>query len=73
MPANTRPAVTRPSNPIIRPRDAAAYLGIGRSTLYRLIESGALPRPIRLSSQVTGWRMSTLESFIAKHEVEVAS
>ena len=53
---------------IIRPREAAAYLGIGKSTLYRLVERGALPRPIKLSAQVTGWRLSTLDQFIADRQ-----
>lgn len=73
MTANSQSAITRPNNPIIRPREAAAYLGVCRSTLYRFVDDGDLPRPIRFASQITGWRLSTLESFIAKHEAEVSS
>ena len=53
---------------IIRPREAAEYLGIGRTTLYRLVNRGDLPKPIKLSAQVTGWRLSTLDQFIAERQ-----
>lgn len=53
---------------IIRPREAAAYLGIAKSTLYRMIERGDIPRPIKLSAQVTGWRLSVLDQFITQRQ-----
>jgi len=55
-------------DPILRPREAAKYLGIGKSSLYRLIESGDLPRPIKLTKQSSGWRLSTLDAFIADRQ-----
>ncbi len=55
-------------DPIVRPRDAAEYLGIGRSSLYRLIDSGDLPKPLRLTPQASGWRLSTLEEFLQERE-----
>ncbi len=71
-----RPSITADliqGDPILRPRDAAVYTGLTRSSLYRLVESGDLPRPIKLTKQSSGWRLSTLELFIAKHEAEVSS
>lgn len=61
----TRTAPAYQDRAIIRPREAAEYLGIGRSTLYRYIDAGLLPRPIKIGPQVTGWRLSTLDQFIA--------
>ena len=53
---------------IIRPREAAEYLGIGRTTLYRYVNAGLLPRPIKIGPQVTGWRLSVLDDFLHQRE-----
>ena len=55
-------------DPILRPAEAARYLGIGKSSLYRLVDLGQLPRAIRLTEQATGWRLSTLEGYLAQRE-----
>jgi len=34
--------------------------GISRATVYRWIESGKLPDPIRLSPRIVGWKRSVL-------------
>ncbi len=44
----------------VRPTDAAALLGIGRTTLYKWVNQGRLPKPIRLSHRVAGWPRKTL-------------
>ncbi|WP_430886864.1 helix-turn-helix transcriptional regulator [Guyparkeria hydrothermalis] len=56
------------SNVILRPREAWQYLGISRSSLYRYVDTGLLPKPIRLGPQTTGWRLSTLEAFLDERE-----
>ncbi|HIM08793.1 MAG TPA: AlpA family phage regulatory protein [Gammaproteobacteria bacterium] len=35
--------------------------GISRATVYRWIESGQLPEPIRLSPRIVGWKRSVLD------------
>jgi len=35
--------------------------GISRATVYRWIESGKLPNPIRLSSRIVGYKRSVLD------------
>ena len=72
MPSNKHSNTPTVGDPILRPREAARYLSIGNSSLYRLVESGDLPRPIKLTRQSSGWRLSTLEAFLAKREAEVA-
>lgn len=59
-------------DPIYRPREAANYLGLTRSSIYRLVDSGKLPRPIRVTAQASGWRLSALEAFLTKRESEVS-
>lgn len=59
--------MTQPDQ-ILRPRDAALYLGIARPTLYRWAQEGALPAPIKLGLRASGWRRSVLDSFLAQRE-----
>jgi excisionase family DNA binding protein len=56
-------------DPILRPRDAAAYLAISRPTLYRWVNEGVLPRPIKLGKNTSGWRRSALDDFITSRAV----
>ena len=37
-----------PKGPLLRPPQAAAYLGIAVSTYYALAKSGDLPKPVKL-------------------------
>lgn len=48
----------------LRPKDAAAFLGVGISTLWRWVRDGRIPKGIRLSERATVWRKSDLMSFI---------
>lgn len=52
---------------VLRPRDAAAYLGIGLSTIWRWAQRDAgFPRPHKLASRVTVWRKSDLDDFLER-------
>lgn len=50
----------------LRARDAAAYLGISISTLWRWASEGRIPRPIRLSARCTVWPRQGLDDFIRR-------
>lgn len=65
-------------DPILRPRQAAAFLGLSRSTLYRLKALGVLPQPARVGISAIGWRQSVLAEYVRASEgrgvpVEAAS
>jgi predicted DNA-binding transcriptional regulator AlpA len=48
-------------SPSLRPRQAAAFLGIALSTLWRWVASReGFPRPVRLSPRTTVFRLSDL-------------
>lgn len=49
---------------ILRPREAAAALGVGRSTLYQMIGRGEL-RLVRLGARSVGIRSDDLAAWIA--------
>jgi len=50
---------------INRPRQVWERLNIGKSTLQRLVASGALAPPIQLSKRAVGWPESVIAEFIA--------
>ena len=39
--------------------------GLGRSTIYRLVASGAFPQPVHLGPRAIAWRWSDLERWSA--------
>lgn len=51
-------------DPIFRPRDAAAYLGIGLTMLYELVKAKKLPRPLKVGHRASGWRRSALNAYL---------
>jgi excisionase family DNA binding protein len=53
---------------ILRPREAAAALGIGRSTLYQLIGRGEL-RLVRLGPRTVGVRSDDIARWIETRPV----
>lgn len=67
------PATLRPSHEIdsftrlIRPKELAAQLGVGRSTLYEWLQNPdpdhPLPRPIKIG-RVTAWRANDIQSWL---------
>lgn len=53
----------------LRPEQVLEKLGISRSTLYRLEESGELPPRRRISANSVGWIEEELDEFIASRPV----
>ncbi|MEX3961663.1 helix-turn-helix transcriptional regulator [Paraburkholderia sp. EG286B] len=53
---------------IVRPRAAAAFLGVSIATLYRWAREGQIAPPIKLGERTSGWRRSYLDAFIADRE-----
>jgi len=49
---------------LIRPREAAAMLGISRKHLYALADHPDFPERIRVSDRVVAWRVRDLEIWI---------
>ena len=44
-----------------------ALTGLSRATLYRLVDSGDFPQPVRLGgpqSRAVGWRLSEVQEWI---------
>lgn len=39
-------------------------VGFGRSQIYKMIQRGEFPAPVKLSSQVSGWEESKIEEWL---------
>ena len=61
--------MARPIRPCRAP-EAAATLHVSLSTLWRLVRTGQLPRPFRLSERCVGWDAADLEAYLAKQKAE---
>ena len=42
----------------------ASLLGIHKATVFKLTKRGLLPRPFKISHQVTRWRLSEVEKYL---------
>jgi len=48
-------------------KDLAAALRLGKRTIWRMVSTGALPKPIRLGRSVR-WRRATIERWLEEQE-----
>lgn len=60
-----------PAALLVRANDAAAMLGISRSTLYARVQKGQCPAPIQWDG-TTVWRVKDLETFVDRLADHVA-
>ncbi len=50
---------------ILRINEVAKYVGLHRSTVYRMINRNEFPAPLRLGPNAIGWRREEIEEWIA--------
>lgn len=58
---------------ILRPAAAAAFLSVGKTTLYRWVDRGMIARPIKLGERASGWRRLDLIAFVDAREAQRAA
>jgi predicted DNA-binding transcriptional regulator AlpA len=56
--------------PMHRMSSVARYMGIGRSTVYEMIDRGDLPAPIKLTSGIAVIPQSWLDAIVAARAAE---
>ncbi len=49
---------------LVREQTLVKELGIGRSTIRRMVEDGTFPAPIQISPRTIGWIREEIESWI---------
>ena len=56
---------------ILRTKDVLDVVGFARSTLWRRVNSGDFPRPVKLGgagSRAVGWRRGDVERWLAERQ-----
>lgn len=52
----------------IRLNELAPMLGLGKSTIYRLIQENKFPKQIKLTERTVVWRLSTIHQWVEDRE-----
>jgi len=55
-------------NRIVRMKELKLLLGLSNATIYRHIKLNKFPKPIQLSTNIVGWRLSVVEAWINEKE-----
>jgi prophage regulatory protein len=50
---------------ILRQKDVQKITGLSRSTIYRHINAGTFPAPVKLTERLIGWHSSTISDWMA--------
>lgn len=51
---------------LLRPKDVCMILSIGKTTLYKYIKAGIIPKPVKWGQRISYWRSSEIEKLIDK-------
>jgi prophage regulatory protein len=50
---------------LLRMRQVLEQTGLSRSVLYRLVDDGSFPRPVKLGERSIAWRSEDVDAWIA--------
>ena len=50
---------------LVRLSEVLTMLGVGRSTIYRLLEAEQFQTPVKVGTKAVRWRMSDLQNWIS--------
>jgi excisionase family DNA binding protein len=59
-----------PTRKYIRPQELAIMLAVHRTTLWRWVRDGHLPRPVRLGPNTVAWDSVEIDAWLAARAVE---
>lgn len=54
---------------LLRRRDVERITGVSRSSIYRLMQEGEFPRPVRVGPGAVRWKASDIEAWIESRPV----
>lgn len=61
------PPLNLPETGFLRQAQVLAFVPISKSTLWRRVQAGTFPQPVKLSERVTVWRAEDIRHWIASH------
>ena len=53
-------------SPILRRPDVEAVTGLSRSTIYKWMNEGSFPKPVKLGPRAVGWREADINDWLNK-------
>jgi prophage regulatory protein len=53
---------------ILKLPDTKRVSGLSSSEIYRRMDAGTFPRPVKISAKAVGWKMSAIQAWIASLE-----
>jgi prophage regulatory protein len=48
----------------IRTRQVLDMIGVGRTTLWKMVQAGTFPRPVRITERSSGYLLDTVEQWM---------
>ena len=64
VPGTAAPAAQLPSTGFLRQWQVLTFVPISKSTLWRRVQVGSFPEPVKLSARITVWRAEDLRRWI---------
>lgn len=56
------------ANTLLRRPEVEARTGLARSTIYKWIQEGNFPQPVKLGSRIVAWRESDVNAWMEDRE-----
>jgi excisionase family DNA binding protein len=56
---------------LVTVKQIAAQLAVHPSTIWRMVERGDLPPPIRIGLRCTRWSADAVEDFVNRHQANI--
>ena len=53
-------------NRLLRLKEVVQMVGLSRTSIYRLVDSGDFPHPIRVGPRAVRWRLRDIEQWISE-------
>ena len=48
----------------VRPREVREMIGVSRTTLWRMVQAGAFPKPVRITERSCGYLLEAVEEWM---------
>ena len=58
-------------NRLLRLKEVEQMVGLSRTSIYRLMDSGDFPHPIRVGPRAVRWRLRDIEEWISERPLAV--
>lgn len=58
------------SSPLMDAKAVSDYVGFSKATLYNMVRDGEFPKPVRVSSRLSRWLQSEVDTWIQSRAEE---